>query len=211
MGVKNDVPVSSSSLLLDASSSFCPDTACAIIRISASYGSDGIVDSIFYNKITTTITSRFLIIQLMFVLLKYYLDLFHDAVCRLARRGDEAGHRDGERQNDRLGNRNVVHGHGHGDEDGDGHGNECALRQVLLLYKSQKYPLFLWETKKRGIWDVEPVWVPSVTACGRHIVALVCVTGLHSSILLRIAFGSGGWTMTCVLAFTFVELPFSCE
>ena len=74
----------------------------------------------------------------MIVLLKYYLDLFHDAVCRLARRGDEAGHGDGERQNDRLGNRNVVHGHGHGDEDGDGHGNECALRQVLLLYKHTK-------------------------------------------------------------------------
>ena len=68
-------------------------------------------------------------------LLKHYLDLLHDAVCRLARRGDETGHGDGERQNDRLGNRNVVHWHGHGDEDGDGHGDECALRQVLLLYR----------------------------------------------------------------------------
>ena len=36
-------------------------------------------------------------------------------------------------------------------------------------------------------------------ACGRHDVALVCVTGLHSNILLRMFLGSGGCTSTCVL------------
>lgn len=49
--------------------------------------------------------------------------------------------------------------------------------------------------EKIQTWD-SPVWLPFITVCGRHDVALVCINGLHNSALFLTCFGGEGWTIT---------------